>query len=558
MSDSGQILNDPEQTVTLGRVPAEDLRDRLPAYTDPAAFEDGPVPTPETGLVSLGFVWAAVQRSARLWCALAVVGLVLGAGYYAKKPPPHKASTAVLLVDDPAQNPVYEVQTDLVLAQSLPVATAVVRQLGLNQTPTSFLGTYTVAATTNNVVTITVGAPSSSEAVQRASAIASSFLAYRAQYEQTQQQQATVQLQQQVSQAQQRVSAVTKQIRQLTGQPSTPVVQARLTDLHAQLLADNNALQQVQSYATSTMATNQTVTQSMDRGSQVLNRALPLKSSGLKGALIYVGSGLAGGLIVGLAIVVIGAITSDRLRRRDDIAYAAGARVGLSVGRLRKGRIPSPRSGPRQREMDRVVEYLRHAARWDRGGSASLAVVAVDDAPTMARAVTALAAAGADQSKRVVVADLAAGAPAARILGVREPGVHKVNASSGTPIVVIVPAANDVAPIGPLKAPAGPSKRDLDQPDEQVSAACADADLVLSLVTLDPNAGGDHLVTWASDAIAVVTAGRATATRIHTAGEMVRLAGTHLESVLVVDADKRDESLGASTADQGQPEAARA
>jgi hypothetical protein len=43
----------------------------------------------------------------------------------------------------------------------------------------------------------------------------------------------------------------------------------------------------------------------------------------------------------------------------------------------------------------------------------------------------------------------------------------------------------------------------------------------------------------------VVTAGRSTATRIRAVGEMVRLAGAHLDSVVVVDADRADESLGA-------------
>jgi hypothetical protein len=73
---------------------------------------------------------------------------------------------------------------------------------------------------------------------------------------------------------------------------------------------------------------------------------------------------------------------------------------------------------------------------------------------------------------------------------------------------------------------------------------CATADLVLSAVTLNPAFGGDYLATWASDAVAMVTAGRSTATRIRAVGDMVRLAGVRLDSVVVVDADRSDESLG--------------
>jgi hypothetical protein len=42
----------------------------------------------------------------------------------------------------------------------------------------------------------------------------------------------------------------------------------------------------------------------------------------------------------------------------------------------------------------------------------------------------------------------------------------------------------------------------------------------------------------------VVTAGRASAEKIHGIGEMIRLAGTNLDSVVLIGADKSDESLG--------------
>jgi capsular polysaccharide biosynthesis protein len=554
VTDSGRKVSDADQTVTLRAVMTGGLRESVAAYEDPADFDDRPAAEPATGLVSLGFLWAALRRTARVWCILAVVGLLVGVAYYVKFPPPHKASTSVLLVDDPSQDPIYEAQTDVVLAESLPVAAAVIHQLGLNQTPSRFLQTYTVAATTNDVLLITAGAPTSSEAVQRAAAIATHFLAYRAQYERTQQQQATAGLQQQISQAQQHVNALTTQVSRLAAQPSTPAQQAQLTSLRAQLTSANNTLGQVHSYATSTLAASETVAQSMIRGSQVLNPALPLKNSSVKGVLIYGAGGLAAGLFVGLAIVIIGAITSDRLRRRNDIAYVIGAPVQLSVGRLRRSRVPKlgGRAG-RQRDLDRIVEHLRQAALGS--GSDALAVIAVDDDRTTAKAVAALATSSAEQLQRIVLADLSPGAPAARILGVDGPGIHKVKLPSGV-VAVIVPAADDVAPVGPLQHGAAAGGRD--QADDQLAAACADADLVLSLVTLNPSYGGANLRSWAADAVAVVTAGRSTATKIHAAGEMVRLAGTRLGSVVVVDADKSDESLGSLSTESDRAPALRA
>ena len=72
---------------------------------------------------------------------------------------------------------------------------------------------------------------------------------------------------------------------------------------------------------------------------------------------------------------------------------------------------------------------------------------------------------------------------------------------------------------------------------------------MLSIVTLNPAFGGDYLRSWATDAVAVITAGQSTATRIHAAGEMIRLAGIRLGSVVVLGADRNDESLGTVTAE---------
>ena len=41
------------------------------------------------------------------------------------------------------------------------------------------------------------------------------------------------------------------------------------------------------------------------------------------------------GLVLGLGIVIVRALVSDRLRRRDDVAHALGAPVNLSVGSVR-------------------------------------------------------------------------------------------------------------------------------------------------------------------------------------------------------------------------------
>ena len=513
-------MNDPNPT-TWEPALAANLGERLAAYEDPADLDDrlaGPV----AGLVSLGFLWAALGRAVRLWCTLAILGLVIGAGYYVSSPPAYKATTSLLLAEGSSQNSASDGQTDLALAQSLPVATAVVRQLGLPQSPQSFLGSYTVAATSTQILTITASGATSDKAVQIAQAIAQQFLAFRASYQQTQYNLLKTQLDQRLAAAQQQVGAAS-------------------TD--AEKTVATNNLGAVQAYVTPTLAAAKTNMQAMIKGSVVLNAAEPVKASRAKGIVEYAAGGLLIGLALGIAIVVIAAITSDKLRRRDDIAYAIGAPVRLSVGRLRAGRLPalSGRAATgRRRDMERVVDHLQQVIPGGSRAPASLAVVPVDDVVPAAEVVVALAASVA-RRKRVVVADLSPGGHAGRLLGVRNPGVAKVS-HDGAHLMVMMPAAGDVAPSGPLRTP-----NRYAEPDAALASACAQADLVLSLVSLDPAHGGEHLATWATDAVALVTTGRSTATRVHTVGEMIRLSGVLLASVVVMEVDKDDESLGATT-----------
>jgi len=546
-------VSDSDRTVTWLSGMGEVLPHSPSAFDDFEDADDRLAVDPATGLVSLGFIGAALRRGTRLCCVFALVGLVAGVGWYAKAPPAYKATASVLLADNPNQDPAIEVQTDQVLAESVPVAAAVVRQLGLRQSPTSFAATYTITVVTDQVLTITAQAPSSAGAVQRAAAVAAQFLTFRAQYEQNQQQQTDAQLAQQVTQAQHHLDSITSQISRLSSQASTSAEQTKLHNLQTQHTAAENALAQVRQYVTETTASTQTLTRGMVQGSETLDAATPVKHSPRKTAVLDAAIGLVAGLALGMVIVIIRAVTSDRLRRRDDIAYAFGAPVKLSVGKLRE-RFWIPglpgRRAIRRRDLALVVEHLRNAVPASSRGPAGLAVVAVDDPPTVARAVVELAVSLAKRPGQVVLADLSAGAHAARLLGAKGPGITEVT-PEGVRFAVAVPAAYDVAPVGPLQGQASADSRS--RADESLTAACRAADVVLSLVTVDPGFGAEHVATWATDVVAVVTAGRSTAVRIHADGEQIRLAGLRLGSVVVLAADKRDESIGTASEPEFQP-----
>ena len=252
----------------------------------------------------------------------------------------------------------------------------------------------------------------------------------------------------------------------------------------------------------------------------------------------YTALGLIGGLAVGMGIVVIGALLSDRLRRRDDVAHALGAPVKLSVGTIRGGRLKGLAAAAENTNVQRVVAYLDKVVPPPRHGPASLAVVPVDDVNVPAVCLVSLAISRAKQGLKVVVADLCDGAPAARLLGAADPGVRTVSVE-GTQLTAAVPGRDDVVPVGPLHGRPGQA-----QAAEPLAAACASADLLLTLAVLDPSIGGEHLAGWARGAVVVVTAGESSAVRIRAVSEMIRLAGTSLISGVLIGADKTDESLG--------------
>ena len=149
------------------------------------------------------------------------------------------------------------------------------------------------------------------------------------------------------------------------------------------------------------------------KNSQVLS-VIPVPLAKKKILVTYAAIGLIAGLVVGLSIVIVRALVSDRLRRRDDVAYALDAPVKLSVRTLRARRRLSALAWPGRRsgtsDLRRVVAHLHSAVPRRTQGAQGLAIVAVDNAPVVAQAVTELATSYAGSGTQVVAADLSSGA----------------------------------------------------------------------------------------------------------------------------------------------------
>ena len=94
----------------------------------------------------------------------------------------------------------------------------------------------------------------------------------------------------------------------------------------------------------STLATSAAIS-----STHVLDAVRAVPSSRLKAVVRIVASGVIGGLAVGMGFVVLRALTSDKLRRREEVALALGAPVRFSV--------PSP--GPASSRRGRMVRAVR-------------------------------------------------------------------------------------------------------------------------------------------------------------------------------------------------------
>lgn len=539
-------MNDPYGPVAWPNGTGDDLPDHIWTRGDFTPVQEFSVAELTGGFTSGAFIKAALRRRVWFWCAITIVGLLIGLGLYVKFPPAYNATATILLTNGPNEDPATAMKTDTALAQSLPVAEQVVRQLRLQQSAGSFMAASTVTDTTGQVLTVTVAAPSADAAVTRTNALAEAFLQFRETYLGIQQQELFAELNQQQKQAQQRLDSVNAQIEMVSAESRSQTQQADLRKLQAQELDASNTLSQVKGYVVSTVAASKTATYSMVHDSKVLNTAMLAKHSRVKSGVLDVAGGLVGGMALGMGIVVVGALVSDRLRRREEVAEAFGAPVGLSVGVLRKPRrleITPRRAARRELDMRRVVAHLRSALPGSSRGPAGLAVVAVDDAHVAAQAVAALAVSYASEGKQVIVADLSGRTHLAHLLGVRDAGMHAIS-REGANFLVTVPEPDDVAPVGPLQGSslsAVPA-----QADKALVAASNSAAVLLTLATLDPAFGSEYLATWATDAVVMVTAGQSSEERIRGVREMIRLAEMRLDSVVLVGADKSDQSIGVS------------
>ena len=237
--------------------------------------------------------------------------------------------------------------------------------------------------------------------------------------------------------------------------------------------------------------------------SRMLDAAAPVPVSAKRTLAINAVTGLIAGLFIGLGFVIVRALISDRLWKRQDIARSLGARVRLSTGRPPRWRCGRSRSGCARRssgspEIQLMVQHLDQRIFWAKRPTPALAVVSVDDVKACALAVASLAVSYWPRRQ----------ARPGRRPHRDRPARRDARRQDARHARVAVQRAGQAA----RRLPAGPGRRTgrgllpaagRQQPpggsgDIALDAAWDVADVVLTLATLTPALGADHLGTWAS------------------------------------------------------------
>jgi capsular polysaccharide biosynthesis protein len=518
----------------------------IPTSWGAADFDDDdpsvpgrPLPT----LVSLHFLRYVLRRRWVACVMSAMLGLAVATALLVAVPPPHEAKAVLLLAHDPKVESSEAMSTDVSLLTTRTVAAKTIARLGLTITPDEFLSSMTAESVSTDVMSVTLTAPTDAEAVRRLGALTSTYLDFRAEQLSVQSNVLVDGMKQRITKLKNQVGDLTQRIDRLSASGSSAGA-SELGDAisqRAQVTRQIDTLQQSVQDATLSNA-------SIVSSSRVIDPAA-VKAGGVNRRIVLtLASGLIGGAVLGCGAVLVLAITSDRLRRRFDVATALEVPVPISTRRitpLRRGwrRLPYLR-GLEARRADgcRRLAYAIEMGLPLPGRLGRLAVACIENADEVRFAVATAATNLAFRGSKVLLIDLT-----------EHGSLH--TAVEGLMPGETVDRPTVLRPRGiPALARDHTDLRVVGSEDDDGAAPSPDLmDVCLVLADLDPSVGADHLVAWTHRVVVVVTAGLSSAERVRTAAELVRAAGLDLRFGALLRADAHDESSG--EAGRGRPAA---
>lgn len=486
-------------------------------------------------IVTLHYVRGAVRRRWAICAAAAFLGAILGVAFAFLVPAQSQGTVTLLLTHDVGSDPATGMATDISLLRTRAVADATVKHLGIEMTPEAFHRSVQVVPSTSNVLVLTVAGMDDADATNRSRVLAEEYLAFRREQLMSQAEAMVDGYQSQVDTMQDQVDALTKRYNTLTatGPVASAEAGAVLTE-RSQRSSEVVRLQQM--IEDTTLKTSAVVS-----ASHVLDPASAVPRAGLVRTALAAGSGFVGGGSLALGVVVFLAITSDRLRRREEIGLALGVPVRASVASLAPRRFLRRRTGaPQPPGLQVLLHVLDGVVVRADGPSRKIGLVATDDGSDAHILTANLAVRMARRGLAVFVADLSAAGSVSAL--VQAEARDTAGEDMGTPPYVFRPEGPPQLALGWLRLPVG-TTGDLRAAGAHRQAFDA-ADVVVALAEVEPELEADFMATWVDSVVYVVRAGRSSAERLRTVAQLVGSAGLRAECALLVGSDGSDESLG--------------
>ncbi|MEU0790958.1 Wzz/FepE/Etk N-terminal domain-containing protein [Amycolatopsis sp. NPDC005961] len=449
-------------------------------------------------LVDLQRLFVAIRRRKRLWLATALLGLIAGALVAILLPAPPTAVTKVIVVhqDDSPTDSGTLMRTDVAVLSTTQIAEGALKKLGSTESAEEFMKNYAGLPVTNNVMQITVKAKSNEEAVAQAQALADAFIADHVQRSQAAAAAESKAILDQRKNAQDELAKVDSQIADETGKGRNANA-STLEGMYGRRAALASQVSDFDSRAQQAGIGSPQVA----AGTQIVDAPRALPKAFLKTTATNSGIGFALGLVLGIAIAAIGAVSRDRPVLRREISTHLGASV--------IAQLPSKRRGParlwqRSRavsERQRVATTLVRAIKKDEPRVSLLELGAPKVAAALALDIaTELAADG----KASVLDDL--------------PGEDVRRLAGETSSEITVVGAGDPA--------AEPAERRI------------------GVGTVSPGTAWTDLEHLGRETVLVVKAGHANTLWLHTVARQLADQQIPIVGVVLVDPDPRDKSDG--------------
>lgn len=477
-------------------------------------------------LVSLHFFRAALLRRWRTLACFIGAGLLLAIAALHLMPPGSSATTGLVLAHREGDDPATAMATDVSLLRTRAVAQDAIDALGLQLNPDDFQASVSVSAPTPQILTITLKAPTPDEAVERLNAFSTAFMAFRSEQVRRQSDGFIAGDQDQIKDLQEQSDTLTHQYDALAGRGDQDS-QARAQDLLTQRSHITDEITTLQQDIKQTSL----VTESILAASHTIDPPAVNPPHALKRLVLVTMSGLIGGTAAGVGLVLLTALLSRRLRRRDEVATALGRPVRFSTRAL-VHRLPR-RGAARTRELDVLAAGLGTGLIEAEGGR-GIALVSIGAATEAALVVRRLADHLEEAGRHVVLVDLT------------ERGALTQARTGAAGWALVRPHGTVATASGPLSLVSSYAGRP--GLSEEERAEWDRADVVLVLSDADLGVGAEPLSTWTDRAVFLVKAGRASAEFLDSLTRIYAASGVAVDFAMLVAADASDESPGFPTA----------